>query len=1470
MNNLSNIISKIKEESLIGTKINLAICKPISPLMQIVKSFSSELANKYPGGRWITVNDGSSPLYGRHLFIVPHADGRATIVHAPSASGLLHKVMQPVETKPKIDHETKIAPKEETSIAKMQEEYKKREELVGQVKAKKQELIEQKKAKRQEMTEFLKEKLGINPEEKFNLAQTELDKQIKNKLDNNEITIEEARKEKQIGTLKNSQERTKEENVLLEDAKKLMTGNGHLVTNKELAEVIDTNKVDLLKFSMEIKQFQDEISKLERSIKQERVTESLVSTPITFEPITDKDVDKFVREEKAIIDNIGNHYNLVIKTRGGIDKDGNEIKVKGQNFIEKSIKKGGFELFNAMSSYFTNNTILDGDKYDILGSQNAAIILNNYLKEKLPDYANDIDKLRGYVSKKADEISKEAINVGDSYLKSASQIYQLGKEEDSMFADIAQAMGYALSRTNLAYQQYGLSEGALNQMAELLYQAQSNKDEKVKLSASSLSNLQDKINRLGLKDNDITIDKTGGKLVGIINESGLKKLIKEKPSLKNKTNLVGYPTATDIKQGKLNETDWLPSKMKQYIDGTKLEPTDYQQAAARLIAEQKRVYLNFDAGTGKCQRGNTPVILANGKITTLKEIWDDNSNNIINTNNEGMWAKCAIPILSLSDNKIIPMLSTQVYKQNISENIYVITTTSGRKLEVTGEHLLPTIKNGVVTWIKAKDWKVNDRIAIPNKLDCYGKHYDNDLIELIAWQISEGNEPTLTNGRRSACVSITQKDNYIRSRIKNLVEKNANSLRKGSHIQEKGIVINWTSIEWKEKLEKLGYNWGNISKNKAVPSEIMGMSDENVRVFLRTYTEAEGSVTGGYIELSTASEKIANQLSYLFLRVGIITRTKEVMKMATNGNNIKRRYFRIMISGENVHKYAKEIGFISERKSNLLNKVVNRDIKLNTNVNTYPISDLLLNHVEKVKSNPLEHIKNKHHDPSCLFIYGVHDAHRYVSGYKQLTKPKINQIIDYINDSEMKEKLINIVNMPIFWDKILLIEIEPEIEVYDLYVPITNNYISGFGGVITHNSLTYLLAINNIEDRTGKPCKTLIVMPDKIKDNFNDEVEKFSSYKADIAESSSKNKRGEIYKNSNMVIINKEKLAADYNLLQEAGFDMIIVDEAHTVTQNEENSNKKSQQSEFLTKLAKTIPYYIAGSGTPTPTNLSQLHYHLDNISPDQYGTANEFMKKYGSLHKEAGFKDFVNKVFNEKINDNVFTVKKTLDTKLHLNEDFIPLSKKQKQQLKEINQSFLNGEINGKVRYDESKRVINTTNIEDNPKFKHIKGILDKHFATSNPKEKVAFYFETYKDLGIFKEFLTKEYGKGSTVEFVGSGEESKKSDINKAKFKNDDNVKFSLHTPAGCTGLNLQYNGKEGGATRLIVASSGVNSWANVDQFFSRGNRKGAVKDVQAHIVNFNVPLDFQAQESRNSKKKIQGIIQEASKYDKNSLLT
>jgi len=996
------------------------------------KSFSARLAEKHPGGRWVTITDESSPLHGRPIFIVPHADGTATIVHAPKHSGLKHKVLSP--KKDKSDKTSKDVKEEADKKRKKKElSTEEREKLVEKGEAKKKELESERESKTTEFHDVIREKvnldLKITEEDKKKITQ-----KVKQLAKKENMSKDEERAELLREHNKLRQKKNQELMAVVNEAKEAL--NAPPEKAKELNKAVRENAEEFLRYHYEIKEYDKALRKVNKELRKANGPIRAKAFEVKTKDISSKDIESFVADEKAIEAEIANHYDLVIATRGGFDKDGKEIEANNTRILN-AMNRGGYESFNAVASAMTNTNIIDRDMWEKIGAQNAAILLNHYFKDKLgKDYKGAMEGLQEYVAKNADKVAGKAVRRGDKYLYQAEKTREFGKGEDALFSNAMQAMGASLRYMNLAYEAYGQAEGSMNQMAELLYVAQQRGDAPIKITAGTRNTLYKRLNELGLNKSDGKIEKTNNGYELTISPSQFGKMTDEKVDLSSADiDYKNFPTAQDIKLGRANEKNWVPVGLKSYFNPDadnpdkeqKLVLGEHQQSAARLVAQQKRVYLNHEAGTGK--------------------------------------------------------------------------------------------------------------------------------------------------------------------------------------------------------------------------------------------------------------------------------------------------------------------------------------------------------------------------------------------------------------------------------------------------------------------SLTYLAAKAAIEEETGKPCKTLISMPTKLTANFMEEVKKFSDY--DVLDLSgtthSHEERKKLMKEADpntIILVNKEKFRGDQDFrgIKEAGFDMIVPDEAHTISQRESRS-KQSAMSRGLANIMKDVPYYIAGSGTPTPKDLSELYFHLNIMNPEKFNSQKDFMNKYGHLHKGEGFKEFAAQVLNSEVGDHIHTVKKEIKTNLIKNDHRVELTKEQKKAYKEIQAQYLKDKNAGRKaaglwRYNKTRKLLNSSDPNINPKFGQMDRIMDDHFKSADKGEKMSVYCETYDEADAIKKFIENKYGKGSTVEFSGRTPDSQ-LDTLKQNFKTDENVKVSIHTKAGTAGLNLQYTGDSMGTTGMIMFSSSPESYSYVDQYFSRGNRTGAKKDVQAHMLYTDSPFEYASEERLDQEEAVQGLLQQAKEYDTEDVL-
>jgi len=1029
----------------------IRVSKPQSSTDLLLKSWSTEVMKNNPGSRWVTITDPSSPLRGRHILIMPHGDGTATVLHAPVYSGLQHKVIAPRksgEKKPEKGKKikAKMSPKEQQEA----------DRKLAAATAKIDHLKKLRNQKREEMKNYIEEQteieIGVTEKDRKRIDKMVRDKikKLKEKkpkiFEDSEFDEDTAIDEETKHELRKlRQEKKQRLDDAINKAKEQMFAEKSGIdidTSKddekarEMRELVKDKADDLLRFHYEIKEYDKVIRKIRREIRKDVGKFNSKVLSLEVEEISDADVERMVAGDRSMQDEIEAHYKLVLATRGGIDKNGKEIKPKGSSIIKRNIEKGAFEAFNAISRFFTSMNVVDSDKHEILGNQNAAMLLNHYLKNNVEGWDGKLEDLREYAELINGKIAQDALDKGDRLMELGQKVKEQGYDENSLFASISQAIGTSRQFINKAYAAYGQAEGALNQMAELMYVTMQgdNLEQEIRLSAAAKATLDRQRGKLGLNASDVNIYRMeDGHYEMSIKEESFHKLENEKFTPQEAiTTPYGDMTPAQISRGAANDENWLPEGVNPYFDVgdgkmQKLTPSPYQQSAAKLAAQQKRVYLDHEAGTGK--------------------------------------------------------------------------------------------------------------------------------------------------------------------------------------------------------------------------------------------------------------------------------------------------------------------------------------------------------------------------------------------------------------------------------------------------------------------SLTYLLAKAEIEKQKGRSLKTIISMPDKITKNFVEEIEKFTDYECEIVSGKAKAKRAEILANpepGKIYIVNHGAYRNDIDAIKQGGYEFVVADEAHEITHRQKRS-KQSQQSQGLSDVVKSAEYYIAGTGTPTPNDLSELYFHLNLIDPHKYGSQKEFMKKYGNVSQSMGFKAFAKSMLNVELSDHLHVVQKHLDTKFTMQEHTVELTDWQKQEYRQANQEYLDRKHSGEQykgnafsRDAKIRKVINALDPEHNKQFAKADAIIQDHINNrKDPKQKVGLLVRTKKHRDALVKYLEAKYGEGCCVRFDGdtSKTQAKK---NKDKVKKDDKVKFSIHMKAGVTGLNLQYDGNDAGLTTMIAfGSDNMWGWSDIDQFNSRGNRKGAVADIEGHIIRSENPYDFKNEMRVKKKKDVLDLLYDSRKLDADSVL-
>lgn len=208
------------------------------------------------------------------------------------------------------------------------------------------------------------------------------------------------------------------------------------------------------------------------------------------------------------------------------------------------------------------------------------------------------------------------------------------------------------------------------------------------------------------------------------------------------------------------------------------------------------------------------------------------------------------------------------------------------------------------------------------------------LARFMACLIAEGHEQKITESNYR--IIFTNNDGKLLEDFQSLGEEifDINFRR----MEENSIYANSRALE--RFLQENGYSTAENSFHKDIPNFILASGQDTAEEFLRTYYDCEGNVTDQQIELSTASKEVANKINYLLLRFGIVGRTTQKQKYASNTEEQKvRTYYQITISGsKNLARFRDKIGFSMDRKQSRLSEIVTKD---NTNVDTVSAAGLI-------------------------------------------------------------------------------------------------------------------------------------------------------------------------------------------------------------------------------------------------------------------------------------------------------------------------------------------------------------------------------------------------------------------------------------------------------------------------------------------------------------------------------------------------
>ncbi|MFH0836717.1 MAG: ATPase, T2SS/T4P/T4SS family [Candidatus Aenigmatarchaeota archaeon] len=512
--------------------------------------------------------------------------------------------------------------------------------------------------------------------------------------------------------------------------------------------------------------------------------------------------------------------------------------------------------------------------------------------------------------------------------------------------------------------------------------------------------------------------------------------------------------------------------------GTGTGKTSLLNMICMFVPEEAKIVSIEDSVTGDSRI----IIRQDGKIRnlTIKEFVDNRIDAEVMTLDE--------------KGKIVFTKPSNYIKHVVKKDIYEVLTSTGRKVKVTQDHSLFTLKGTDVEEIKPTDLRNGSFIAVPRCLPVDGqeineisvmnnlevfkddflcgepvkkifekytlKEFDitqnkynwykkNDLIKIeellklnIEFSYDELKQLRIKSKNKTSIPVIFEinkeflefcglwigdgsYDNHNKNVviISNVDEECREVFRKiaaytGSNysvMTDKGVSLRLHSTIF-YKFMKYVLKFDGYSSTKIIPDFIFGLSNEQIKHFIRGYFSADGWVKKYEVSCASQSYQLLEDLQTMFLRIGIISRINDF-------DRTDRCINMSISSSKNIQKF-KQIGFLQNRKNDklgLMNKTA-----------THAYSDII-----PLDSDQLSKL-NEISEKRVAWAYGA--------GLQNLGREHVQELAP--KGSEFNDLSHN----DIFWDRVKSVKKinSDEIEVFDLSIPKYEKFLCN--NIFVHNT----------------------------------------------------------------------------------------------------------------------------------------------------------------------------------------------------------------------------------------------------------------------------------------------------------------------------------------------------------------------------------------------------------------------------------
>ncbi|WP_017318067.1 replicative DNA helicase [Mastigocladopsis repens] len=553
---------------------------------------------------------------------------------------------------------------------------------------------------------------------------------------------------------------------------------------------------------------------------------------------------------------------------------------------------------------------------------------------------------------------------------------------------------------------------------------------------------------------------------------------------------------------------------------------------------------------GKCLNETTEIVLADGTISTIKQIYEHHQAELLTLGND--WKFHLTQPSAFVDDGIKPVLR--------------VTTRLGRYVETTITHPFLTIKG----WQKLEELKEGDKIAVPRRINIFGiKQIRECEVKLLAYFIGDGCltdiTPEFTNINPLIQEDFTHAVINFSSQLKVRIEKrpDRSPIFYAARCQGRKNPL----TEWLVNLSL----WGKKADEKIIPALCFQLERSQVSLFLNRLFATDGWATvlaSGQSQLGycTVSEKLARQVQHLLLRFGIIATLK---KRSVKYKDTRRQAWQLDITdAQSIKTFISEIGIFGKETALLQVQAALMNKRYQTNRDLIPIE--IWEEITAAKGK----------EPWTVLARraGIKGHTNIHVGKRALSRERLFTLATALEDSSLQQ----LATGDVYWDEIVSIESVGYKQVYDLTIPVTHNFVAN--DICVHNTAFCLNLAHNIAASYKLPVAVFSLEMSK-----EQLVQRLLASEAGIETG---------YLRSGRISQTQwEPLSRAIGMLSEMP---IFIDDTPNITVTEMRSQARRLQAELGTELGLIIIDYLQlmeGAGDNRVQELSKITRNLKGLA---------------------------------------------------------------------------------------------------------------------------------------------------------------------------------------------------------------------------------------------------------------------------------